>query len=1800
MTKIEQLLQHFSESDKRLFHPVIEKFTGGKNPLIAPTLSQLHKTSRTLLQIAHEENVIHFDETELNFIKALNSKNTDLLYAFGERGDTKKQHAIDLRKYPTYYALNALHEKSPLLFHAVTKILVWNYANNNELIQSRTSYLVDTLFNQEHQITNTLSELIKSLTENNENADLILIASKIRNEAFRMAHELDDNENKIAETLVYLIDQAFSSHQAQNPDLLEPATITENDTQDSPIIFNPAHSQEDSTEIEDISIEIVPKDVAEKSTYYQRGYAQQTQLKNAKRAQFLDNASEVLTKIEKEHLISLALDENSDVAFAVLFSLATHAEPSFWWDWPIGSIDKSPSTECIIDIDKFLWRHPVSLGKRFWKPTEEQKPFVHPSQQYITLPLATELCDFIAKRSNSNQTLGQILHLSKDQINESCDVWLRKNIDFGRRITISKVRNFLYWQIMINRFDETAASFICAQPILQTPQGNTYTSIQQTELQRIYTEALPQLSFGIVHTESDPLIGSNLLAKESYLKEVFNQLANTSTEKVISANTNPSLSNLIDAHNALTSYCIMFGLLVTAHRPNIDPFARYADIIWDIHSIMISDKIVNEGHATRVAIFSSSFKIQLKRYTKHLVELAERLQAFDYVDEANQVMDLLCVTTPKHLPFFFYLSCGDEQLTFQSVSEKTLTEYIPDFQLPFNFGRHFLSSVLRDKNIPAEFINYQLGHQGPGEEPYSSSSPLCAEMVSKVLLSVLDEICEQLEIRAIHGIQTSQSVKPKDTSKAKKEITFDSTHELGPIKRIKAFRDLKKASRKLVATVFQNYITSQEHDLLEDNQTVILSEAVDRIVQGSKNYLAQNLKVFSYLLKRHAKKHNLKITLPNKLLQIKNEESPFDYLRLPLWHKMRLARETFVKSLESTDFEKISNTALWGYFFLSLILFSRFTHKQRYPLIVNAILSDDLWGHEEKLYLDLTTRENQVQRIALEPVTALLAIKLIERRNCSPLKPLSLLQVQKTIEKTLRSVVHDESMTFNELITGAEMDCKLFMPGILAAVQSGERKTASLNKESFLRVVTDTRLNLYEEKQKHAPESKPNLELLSLLPVISKLPSSHQDYQTLEKMLKGFRKYLNEPGRLNRKELTTKISYELHRLNTFETPPPQIVYLIGMWAAERLNSPGEKKESLSFSTVYDYFLILDRRLLEHFMHRDVLSEELDSLIETYNAIILSHTDEDQSLAAAQIINFHNLVCSKYLGLSEIRKDELEFASSHQEESIDANFITIAEKTKIDNYLTAKDRYSHDLGLQFSLILTCYAKLGFRANELFKLESRDVIHANHGYKGYFTCRHNRHGRQKNANSHRNVFSTGKLTPTESDVLQKWITIRAPQSADHFWIYDSDTKEQNKLAFQRTLTEAVRIITGDISLSIRNLRHTAATLEFLGYFQYLNDFLNNPIDDVCHSFQIDSWYEQDVANYINDRFKNTYPSRRFAYRIAQLLGHGSPYTTLKNYSHFYEFVIPMFQHRGLSEVTNQAIVNLTPVYKIENLRNIKSRIGKKTTSNKPDILAKQVLNDVARKALSGYQNIHSAITPLRARGKLPRPEPANRQPDLSIIQIYEILCLLARNNIDDLLIAERFNLSQQQLTQLKADCLELFERTGLNPGDWQGEDFESPMSSEEGEPLPNAMPLKDSLNLLSKINTLACEKDEEFTTLIQLWEQYVQPQKNFWFFEKRFQQTEMIRLLNEVIDIPCDLIVLTSDAEALKTVKEEQFEDSIRIRYAKRGTSLPIARLRQPHLNKKIKGVAIINQNDTRFLNSELNQVFFLARLRLDWL
>lgn len=1788
---ISKILSFLSRNKRAAFRPILEQLSSGNNPLLSPNLTNIHLAAQNLHALLQADPSICNSAKTKSLIDALAAvKEQDLITAYG-KAKTRGTEPVSIDKYPLYYALTQLNPSSLKFFKLITQALIVCYFSQRALTKSKVIRVIKRLLQETHPSSDELSKLIDVMDSQQYDVLPQLLHIKVAIVKIQQRDSLMNDE--LLNEALYIINDAITGYdslvkQSETPWFFDD-TVTEDTADDQPSIIE--LKQDEATTIDERKTEhessdqgylvSVPTDVAKKSTYYQRSYAKQKARKTIRMSQFLDNAPNPLNINEQNHLIDLAkaqmlgADEQAKtIAFAVLFSLSTGAEPGFWWSWPVVE-NKDCVADYGINLSTQSWWHKIDMGERFWEPNEQQRTFVDEVDHAISLPLPSVIFDFLQQRLQIH-TLGELFGESNlATINEKCDQWLGEFVNFGRRVTIAKVRNTLYWRVMQSVFDESQASFINAQPILRTPQSNAYTTLDNHTLINTYTACFKSLDFSAAN---HPLkqVGSKLRVKTDYLTTTLKTLNENYQQAHERFMQSSALTDLIELHNQLVTLTVMYGFINTGHRPCQDPFSRWVDFFPELNMVFVSDKLVDGAHECRASFYSDVFKQQLRHYRAHLQQLAVELQIHGAATLASAVaLTQQGQVISTGLPFLFYLRFNKGQVTFESLSEKTIRAELQDFILPLNVGRHLLSIQLRKLGVPAEYIQYQLGHQSMGENPYADYSLLSVETVKQVLVPTLNQLSEHL------GLYPAKGLEPK-----RHLIEIANTphidHVLGPIRRLNNYKQQRKASRQKLAHTFTQCVSSITTEEFKHTHIALLTHAMEKIAAESKQFANENLLSFSKLVQRYAQQHKLDITLPRKLIHIKPEKPTFYYESVFAIHTLEPARTRFNEQLETLNLDELTSSKLLGLFFTSLELFSHFTDQSRTKGILDALYQGNFVTHQGQLYLEIETRPNQIQRLPLDPISSLLFYRIQARLTQGQLKQVNLNALDKQRARLIQALA---PMLSTRLFKQAiEAECRFFKPSALAAMLNGSRKTASLSRESFLRLVMQKRLKILDGKDVSthdlAPSEHKDLDLVNAAANALKLKGDQSVSSNIKpsNFLNPIRRCLRNAAGLSRAEVTTKLKTYLSELNASPSTP-SIFLILAMWSIERLNSPGERKESLVFSTVYGYFQLLDSRLAEHFVGRDIIDEDVEDLIESYNAITLSHRAEEQSTVATQLVHFHTRVLVKYFEQDEIEKADLEYTPDGQEQLINANFISPIEYDAIDHYITQSVHADNKLKLQLRLQHSFYAKLGFRPNELFKLEYRDLVHATAGTKDFITCRFNRLGRLKNQQSSRNVFFHNRLSDDETKQLAHWVSIRDSVESSELWISDFEQRTQEKSVFKTLLTDTLRTVTGDTRLVPYSYRHTAASLEYLAYFKQLENNIWHANGFAYPGLELTHWLGRKAEDYLQSCYGRTLPSRRFAHRVAQSLGHSTTETSLTNYGHFYEFVLPAYYFSSLSALSFRAIENLAPSINIANLRNQKSRLIKKYPKLNDNQIKQRYLELAAKNLAPHAHRASELVKPLAAKGPLKTLE-VQRSTQFGLIEMFHLLSAISDNEVEREWLSQRFDLSSATIAQILYSYQALFHKTFMDPFS---------LFSQHGKTSRPAE-LKDTLNLIPRLNELVEQQSDALVQLIELWANYVDPTKSFWFFETPEQRQAMLTDLNSVLEIDASCLALTTISEVETAVIE-----GFRTRTAKGGTGYPIPRINHPRLISKVPGVGVFNTNQTLSMNREVNLLLSLSML-----
>lgn len=1749
-----------------LFRIVLQR---KKDPFFPSYLPQAAAACLNLETLALHNKFIQYPQG-LNILIRASHSHPDIISRSKPRSD------ISADEYPTFKMVVNLADGRSLFYKLLTRLLVWDWILNLNFQPASKSKLVTSIFNHAdiQDFTNEATQFIED-SGLDLDKDFLMLTAKLKNWCSR--HQNTDTERYAADFLKKFINKLFqqyhsSEHHLSNTKRLP--SIDEVDDESFNIdllsftkprngtpLQQGEHANADKQEFEPPDHQFFPPEVKTKTSRYQNGYAKIARYRTIQQAQHLDNANQILTEAESQHFFEQILADQSEVATQAMIVFALGAEPLFWDRVSLEDF----ASEYWIDIKSGLWASAVNIGNKHVKPDTEISYLFEKTITHFIKPLPRELTERLTKLDNSNAlTLKELFSNSATEISDSVDNWIKNHNPFGRSISLAKIRNHLYHQILRQQFDEAAANHIIAQRIHKEPQSLAYTAFPRNDLIDIYKSALPQLSF-TERKNGDDFIGSMALFKEVELSELFREVSTHCVSKknqLVSSN-QVEPNQLIEFHNSFVSYIALFGMLITSHRPTHDPFARLIDFALEINAVFLSDKIVDEKHLMRIAFYDDQFKNQINQYIEHLTVLDHFFGSNTNSEDKSPITQIF---DPRNesVPFLFFLSQEEKGISIIPISPSSLRPQLVSInpvweKVPLNFGRHYLSSKLRKLGINPEYINYQLGHVSAGEEPYGSHSVLSPKIVSKILNPALGQITKSLKLIAITGLE---DIADKFLTKTVQTL-LPYKRLLAPLKRIEKYQNTIQNEKAIARETYNSMIRPLDKDFDNETFQIIAQEAIETIIAQSHLRAFENLQFITARIKVKARQNGCSFESPLSLMKMDIETSVFSYRQVAIWQNLKKAKHIFYSHLLEINFNSIPDPQLVALFFISIQLHTRLIDRNRLALLYDALTKRNFYFYKDRVYFELETRKNQIQRVALDLTSSLILNRILDIK---PIKR-TFSALESTIKKTIKAVL---SINPEDFLSGIEFDAGINMPALLSAVQTGQRKTASVPKNSMIRIRTQNRLKKSEPAQETLALASADMINLS-----TNLMGLNNEFN-LKKQLKHLRSFSNPlTKKLSRKELTARLE------GLFESevkPNPdiaEITKLICIWLIFRINAPGMRKKDLAFVTIYGYLHSFAPLLIEHIGANSIADYDNEALRDIYNQIIQAQSTENQSTTARQLYLFHQLIGVELYRLDPIEIDGFEYESSDSEPRIKASLIMPWEVERCHNLIEGSQGQEF-IKSQSHNILELYSRFGFRPSELMDIETADVK------DNYISIRWNRLGRLKNTQSFRSVLFNEKWSDANKKLMKDSFSIHSASKQitfNRFWVSKLDSEIQDKKLYLSVLNQTLKAATGEETSDIYSLRHSLATLEILGFLANTLDF-EMVEHDLDQQFMLEHYYPKGFKNFINKVFTNPLPSRRHIYRTGRSLGHQTARTSLTNYSHFYEWVTPYYFSERVEDLSNRLLVHLTG--KTENA--IK---GLRKREKNPRRLAKQLLLQLAReqKKFDNLNAIEAAITTSR---KIPPLNLMFNKSTLTPELLYQGLVYLKETTSPDFqVLSTRYLLNPDCILRIEKKYNELFLQTGYDPMGF-GCQLDKSLDLMGGNNARNLLipKLRDDFHLLRR---------NIDTRLLELWARYYHPKHKFWHFETLAQIQEMITMLS-LIDIPQQQIFLGTHKKHKNDI--DSLVENVKFRYAKDAMAKPIARILNPSLSPEMPGLIVSNTGNTRFLNEELNLIFFINLIFLE--
>jgi hypothetical protein len=321
-------------------------------------------------------------------------------------------------------------------------------------------------------------------------------------------------------------------------------------------------------------------------------------------------------------------------------------------------------------------------------------------------------------------------------------------------ITTQQTANHLFIRACA-MFGPACATLMFNRPAPGSQARLYYTSISATLLEQRYRQLVAQvLKDAGIETDVFPQKPTTkqeykLGCREAPTLSDYSNLIEGLHNDLATLSKNQPDGNWVCFHNKFTAYCIVTQGLLTGIRPTHSGFINHSEMLLEARVAVVRDKdSADEYHTRTIPLHPLAIKIA-EAYKAHMIAIIGRLHRVGLLAQWK------AAGSPE--PFFFTNTVENNngyKVAIMPFRPSLLSqELIEHFSLPPNSNRKLLRSELERKAVPTTCIDALLGHANLGETIWHPHSTLSLAEVQQTVLPHLNKLIEQLNIRAIQGLE---------------------------------------------------------------------------------------------------------------------------------------------------------------------------------------------------------------------------------------------------------------------------------------------------------------------------------------------------------------------------------------------------------------------------------------------------------------------------------------------------------------------------------------------------------------------------------------------------------------------------------------------------------------------------------------------------------------------------------------------------------------------------------------------------------------------------------------------------------------------------------------------------------------------------------------------------------------------------------------------------------------------------------------------------------------------------------------
>ena len=351
---------------------------------------------------------------------------------------------------------------------------------------------------------------------------------------------------------------------------------------------------------------------------------------------------------------------------------------------------------------------PVPALKSAFNPSSDEAQWYRPVVQQLTVPLPQELVFTTLLQRAAAKALGSNPFAAESWSEDAAQCIDQVNGEFGSRINLSRIAEFLGRQILVETGDWAEAALFCGSGDANARLH--YYSPTHGYLRALWRRVWLGVAQGLqrrdISIEQNPSgddsagFCSRGCPTQSGVKTMVANLLDHCRSKLRGRR---SQTRILDVHNAIALYTVVMVLWHCGARAVNDP-VQLSLFDPETGFLGLSDKDTDAYYASRVVWLPPIVQRQISAYWAHLHTLRYQVKELKLTD----TQDLFFIDTNRNA---------------RPISQRALKSALAGFY-PYrlNAQRHYHRTMLRELGVPAQVIDAHLGHGAVGQEAYGPHS----------------------------------------------------------------------------------------------------------------------------------------------------------------------------------------------------------------------------------------------------------------------------------------------------------------------------------------------------------------------------------------------------------------------------------------------------------------------------------------------------------------------------------------------------------------------------------------------------------------------------------------------------------------------------------------------------------------------------------------------------------------------------------------------------------------------------------------------------------------------------------------------------------------------------------------------------------------------------------------------------------------------------------------------------------------------------------------------------------------------